>query len=74
MNLSIYLFRDEDMLITGFRHPFLGRYKVGFSKEGKILGVDASLYANAGKNLVIFQRNPKQMESFSLYIHIFSRS
>ena len=44
------------MLITGFRHPFLGRYKVGFSKEGKILGVDASLFANAGKIIYSFVR------------------
>ena len=38
------------MLLTGFRHPFLGRYKVGFTKEGKILGADTTLYANAGQN------------------------
>lgn len=40
--------RDEDMLVSGTRHPFLGRYKVGFSKEGKIVAADVNLYNNAG--------------------------
>lgn len=43
--------RDEDMISTGTRHPFLGRYKVGFTKEGKILALDLSLYANCGYSL-----------------------
>ncbi|OWK10790.1 XDH [Cervus elaphus hippelaphus] len=32
--------RDEDMLITGGRHPFLARYKVGFMKTGKIVALE----------------------------------
>ncbi|VDI11835.1 putative selenate reductase molybdopterin-binding subunit, partial [Mytilus galloprovincialis] len=40
--------RDEDMLITGTRHPFLGQYKVGFTKEGKVVAADVNLYNNAG--------------------------
>jgi len=46
--VRIMLDRDEDMLVSGFRHPFYGRYKVAFTKEGKILAVDTELYANAG--------------------------
>ncbi|XP_078398847.1 xanthine dehydrogenase/oxidase [Cetorhinus maximus] len=43
--------RDEDMLVSGGRHPFLGRYKVGFQKNGKIVAVDLKLYCNAGDSL-----------------------
>ncbi|XP_068152790.1 xanthine dehydrogenase [Drosophila tropicalis] len=40
--------RDEDMLITGTRHPFLYKYKVGFTKEGLITACDIECYTNAG--------------------------
>ncbi|XP_061897581.1 xanthine dehydrogenase/oxidase isoform X2 [Entelurus aequoreus] len=43
--------RDEDMLITGGRHPFYGKYKVGFLKSGKIVALDVSYYSNAGNSL-----------------------
>ncbi|XP_063775025.1 xanthine dehydrogenase/oxidase isoform X2 [Pseudophryne corroboree] len=43
--------RDEDMLITGGRHPYLGRYKVGFKKTGEVTALDVSYYANAGNSL-----------------------
>ncbi|CAN2388442.1 acting on CH or CH2 groups [Pristimantis euphronides] len=42
--------RDEDMLITGGRHPFLGRYKVGFKKTGQITALEVSYYSNAGNS------------------------
>ena len=40
--------RDEDMTMSGTRHPFLGRYKVGFTREGLIEGLEMNLYANCG--------------------------
>ncbi|CAG8438485.1 13497_t:CDS:10 [Dentiscutata heterogama] len=40
--------RNEDIIITGQRHPFLGRWKVGLTKEGKILAYDLKLYLNSG--------------------------
>ncbi|TDG48374.1 hypothetical protein AWZ03_005119 [Drosophila navojoa] len=40
--------RDEDMLMTGTRHPFLFKYKVGFSKEGLISACEIECYNNAG--------------------------
>ncbi|XP_054650388.1 xanthine dehydrogenase/oxidase [Dunckerocampus dactyliophorus] len=43
--------RDEDMLITGGRHPFYGKYKVGFLKSGKIIALDVSYYSNVGNSL-----------------------
>ncbi|MEE6490031.1 hypothetical protein FKM82_015768 [Ascaphus truei] len=46
--VRIVLERWEDMLITGGRHPFLGKYKVGCMNDGKIVGADITFYSNAG--------------------------
>lgn len=46
--VRLMLDRDEDMLITGGRHPFMFRYKAGFTKEGKITGCDLEAFNNAG--------------------------
>ena len=40
--------RKEDMVITCHRHPFYGKYKVGFNEDGKIKACEISLYCNAG--------------------------
>ncbi|KAL2866591.1 putative xanthine dehydrogenase HxA [Aspergillus lucknowensis] len=40
--------RDEDIATSGQRHPFYCRWKVGVSKEGKLLALDADVYANGG--------------------------
>nr|AAA29022.1 xanthine dehydrogenase (Xdh) [Drosophila pseudoobscura] len=40
--------RDEDMLITGTRHPFLFKYKVAFASDGLITACDIECYNNAG--------------------------
>ena len=48
--VRIMLDRDEDMQMTGHRHPFLMKYKVGFSKQGEIQVVDGKLYNNAGNS------------------------
>ncbi|XP_076807856.1 xanthine dehydrogenase/oxidase-like [Clavelina lepadiformis] len=45
------LTRQEDMLITGQRHAFLSKYKVGFNQEGKILALKNNLYSNCGNTL-----------------------
>ncbi|KAL5009353.1 hypothetical protein ScPMuIL_014934 [Solemya velum] len=42
--------RDEDMMTFGGRHPYLGKYRVGFTKEGKILAMEVDLYSNAGNS------------------------
>eukprot|EP00058_Branchiostoma_floridae_P025128 XP_002610618.1 hypothetical protein BRAFLDRAFT_202728 [Branchiostoma floridae] len=49
--VRIMLDRDEDMVITGTRHPFLAKYKVGFMSDGRVLALDISLYCNAGNSL-----------------------
>ncbi|XP_073502610.1 aldehyde oxidase-like isoform X1 [Phyllobates terribilis] len=40
--------RDEDMLIKGGRHPYLGRYKIGYMKDGRIVAADINMYSNGG--------------------------
>lgn len=46
--VRIMLDRDEDMLFSGHRHPFLSRYTVGFDKDGRIKALEVDLYANGG--------------------------
>jgi len=46
--VRIMLDRDEDMMISGWRHPFLGKYRVAFDSEGMIQAADIDLYNNAG--------------------------
>uniref|UniRef100_A0A3B4XG15 Xanthine dehydrogenase/oxidase n=1 Tax=Seriola lalandi dorsalis TaxID=1841481 RepID=A0A3B4XG15_SERLL len=43
--------RGEDMLITGARHPVLGKYKVGFMNDGRIVAADIQYYTNAGNTV-----------------------
>ena len=40
--------RDDDMIMTGKRHPFHISYNVGFEKNGEIKAVDALLSADCG--------------------------
>ncbi|KAE8132359.1 Molybdopterin-binding domain of aldehyde dehydrogenase-domain-containing protein [Aspergillus pseudotamarii] len=40
--------RDEDIITSGQRHPFYCRWKVGVTNEGKLLALDADVYANGG--------------------------
>ncbi|CAN2389154.1 heptaldehyde:oxygen oxidoreductase activity [Pristimantis euphronides] len=40
--------RGDDMLITGGRHPYLGKYKVGFMNDGRVTAADVSYFNNAG--------------------------
>ncbi|MCB1496795.1 MAG: xanthine dehydrogenase molybdopterin binding subunit [Bauldia sp.] len=45
---KIRLDRDDDMMMTGKRHDFRVDYKVGFSREGGIRGVDVTFAARCG--------------------------
>ncbi|WP_374029102.1 xanthine dehydrogenase molybdopterin binding subunit [Bdellovibrio bacteriovorus] len=42
------LSKDDDMMMTGKRHPFKNFYEVGFDNDGRILGLKAHLYADGG--------------------------
>jgi xanthine dehydrogenase large subunit len=44
----IVLTKDDDMVMTGKRNPFLNKYKVGFNSDGKILSLMADLYSDGG--------------------------
>uniref|UniRef100_A0A8C4IK06 2Fe-2S ferredoxin-type domain-containing protein n=1 Tax=Dicentrarchus labrax TaxID=13489 RepID=A0A8C4IK06_DICLA len=43
--------RGDDMLITSGRHPFLGKYKVGYNNDGTIVAADITYYSNGGSTL-----------------------
>ncbi|KAG9473352.1 hypothetical protein GDO78_016497, partial [Eleutherodactylus coqui] len=43
--------RGDDMLITGGRHPNLGKYKVGFMNDGRVTALDVSYFNNGGSTL-----------------------
>ncbi|KAG2539901.1 hypothetical protein PVAP13_9NG506500 [Panicum virgatum] len=49
--VKLILDRDVDMISSGQRHSFLGRYKVGFTNDGKILALDLEIYNNGGNSL-----------------------
>ncbi|MBW6513543.1 MAG: molybdopterin-dependent oxidoreductase [Candidatus Syntrophosphaera sp.] len=46
--VQILLTRDEDMRVTGKRHPFEGRWQVGFDSSGRISALDIELLSNGG--------------------------
>lgn len=62
--VRLILDRDEDMGLTGHRHPFHIKYKVGFTKEGRVLAVDLQLYSNGGNS---FDLSPGVMDRALLH-------
>jgi xanthine dehydrogenase molybdopterin binding subunit/xanthine dehydrogenase small subunit len=47
--------RDQDMILTGHRHPFLARFKAGFDKRGMLLAARIHLFSNGGWSLDLSQ-------------------
>ncbi|MCA9835674.1 MAG: xanthine dehydrogenase molybdopterin binding subunit [Trueperaceae bacterium] len=45
---KVRLKRHQDMQISGKRHPMLGKYRVGFSKTGKLEALDLDIYSDGG--------------------------
>ncbi len=43
--------RDQDMMLTGKRHPFLAKFTVGFDDNGKLLALQSEHYSNGGWSL-----------------------
>jgi xanthine dehydrogenase molybdopterin binding subunit/xanthine dehydrogenase small subunit len=43
--------RDQDMMITGKRHPFLAKFNVGFDAEGLLHAARIDIYSNGGWSL-----------------------
>ncbi len=46
--VKLILPRQDDMKLTGKRHHYISDYKIGFSKEGKILAYEVTYYQNSG--------------------------
>lgn len=46
--VKLILPRQEDMRVTGKRHPYSSDYKIGLTKEGKILAYEVTFFQNAG--------------------------
>jgi xanthine dehydrogenase large subunit len=46
-----WLNRDEDMTMTGKRHPFTSRYRAGFDRDGQLLGLDVETVSDGGFSL-----------------------
>ena len=40
--------KDSDMHVTGKRHPFQNRYRVGFTRGGEIVAYSVDLYSDGG--------------------------
>src|SRR6202000_3283625 len=40
--------RDDDMAITGKRHPFKSWYKVGYTSDGRITAIEVDHFSNGG--------------------------
>ncbi|MEO6035375.1 MAG: xanthine dehydrogenase small subunit [Verrucomicrobiota bacterium] len=47
--------RDQDMMLTGKRHPFLAKFKVGFDADGMLLAAKAEIFSNGGWALDLSQ-------------------
>src|SRR5256885_5270897 len=43
--------RDQDMMITGKRHPFLAKFRVGYDREGLLRAAKIDIYSNGGWTL-----------------------
>jgi xanthine dehydrogenase molybdopterin binding subunit len=43
--------RDLDMMLTGKRHPFLAKFKVGYNADGDLLAAKIELISNGGWSL-----------------------
>lgn len=49
--VRVRLTRAQDMSMTGKRHPFLGRFRVGFGPDGQLLALVLQLYSDGGYSL-----------------------
>jgi len=47
----VRLTRAQDMTMTGKRHPFFGRFRVGFDNEGRLSALLVDLFSDGGYSL-----------------------
>jgi xanthine dehydrogenase molybdopterin binding subunit/xanthine dehydrogenase small subunit len=53
--VRIQLDRDVDIMITGKRHPFHSRFRVGYDRRGMLLAAEVNLYSDGGWSLDLSQ-------------------
>jgi xanthine dehydrogenase molybdopterin binding subunit/xanthine dehydrogenase small subunit len=53
--VRIQLDRDVDMMLTGKRHPFHAKFRVGHDRDGRLLAMDAELVSDGGWSLDLSQ-------------------
>nr|VFK21365.1 MAG: xanthine dehydrogenase, molybdenum binding subunit apoprotein [Candidatus Kentron sp. LPFa] len=46
--VKLVLHRDEDIRMTGKRHPYSSDFKIGLAHDGRILAYEATFYQDAG--------------------------
>jgi xanthine dehydrogenase large subunit len=46
--VKVWLNRDQDMIQTGKRHPFMFRFEAGFETDGRLSALRVLAYANGG--------------------------
>lgn len=46
--VKLILSRQEDMFMTGKRHPYSSDFKIGLTNDGKIIAYEVTFYQNAG--------------------------
>lgn len=46
--VKVVLDRDQDMRMTGNRHPFWSKYHAAFDEQGHILGLQVDIYSDGG--------------------------
>ncbi len=49
--VRVWLNRDQDMMLTGKRHPFLARFEVAFSPDGFLDALRVELFSDGGWSL-----------------------
>ncbi len=53
--VRVQLDRDLDMMLTGKRHPFFGRFEIGHDADGRILAAHVELVSDGGWSLDLSQ-------------------
>lgn len=53
--VRVQLDRDVDMAMSGKRHPFFARYRVGYDSAGRILAAEVKLVSDGGWSLDLSQ-------------------
>ncbi len=72
--VRVRLGRTQDMVLTGKRHPFLGRFEVGFDGSGRLLALKLDLYSDGGWSLdlseAVLQRAMLHSDNAYLVPHV----